>query len=91
MAEEQLTGMYEMLEALEAAIKAAPKAERETLAAVMDAYAEDFPDDFYWAVGAQSPTLLYHLINTIEAAATDDGQKKGGVVHLITRKPEGNA
>lgn len=91
MDEERITGMYDVLDALEAVIKAAPKAERDALATVMDAYAEHFPDDYDWAVSAQSPTLLYHLINTIDAAATDDGQKRGRVIHLVDRKPEGSA
>ena len=91
MAEQQMTGMYALLDALETVIKAAPKAERDALATVMDAYAEHFPDDYDWAVSAQSPTLLYHLINTIDAAATDDGQKRGRVTHLVDRKPEGGA
>jgi hypothetical protein len=86
---DELTGMYELLDALEAVLKAAPKAERDALAATINAYAEDFPDDYFWAVSAQSPTLLYHLMNAIELAATDDGEKKGRVIRLVHRKPEG--
>ena len=95
MAGESITGMYELLNALFDVIKAAPKAERETLASVIDAYAEDFPEEYFWATGAQSPALLYNLMSQIEMAATGDvlgpWQKKDRVVHLITRKPEGNA
>ena len=91
MAKEQVTGMHELLDALEAMIKAAPRAERDAFATVMEAYAEDFPDDYYCSVGPQSPTLLYHLIHSIEAAATDDGQNRGRLINLSTRKPEGNA
>ena len=91
MAEERITGMYEVLDALEAVIKAAPRAERDALATAMNAYGEHFPDDYDWAVSAQSPALLYHLVNTIDAASTDDGQKRGRVIHLVDRKPEGSA
>ncbi len=93
MTEQQMTTMttmYDVLNTLEALIKAAPKAERDALAAVLDAYAESFPDDFFWAVGAQSPTLLYHLLSTIDTAASDDGKRRR-VMRLITREPEGNA
>jgi hypothetical protein len=80
MAEKQLTGMYDVLDALEAVIKAAPKAERDALAAVLGSYANDFPDEYFWAVSGQSPALLYHLINAIER-----------VIRLVDRKPEGSA
>ena len=95
MAGESITSMYELLTALFDVIKAAPKAERETLAAVMDDYAKDFPEEYFWATGAQSPALLYNLMSRIEMAATGDvlgpWQKKGRVVNLVTRAPEGNA
>jgi len=59
------------------------------------AYAEDFPEEYFWATGAQAPALLYNLMSQIEMATTGDvlgpWQQKGRVVHLITRKPEGNA
>jgi hypothetical protein len=44
--EADITGMYELLDAIEAVIKAADPAKREALAQTMDAYAADFPDDF---------------------------------------------
>ena len=90
MAEEQTTDMYDMLEALEAVITAAPKPERDVLAEVMDSYAKDCPDDYWWSVGPQSPTLLHHLINTIEFAMADFVPKRERVVHLAARNPEGN-
>ena len=50
MAEEEFTGMYELLDALEAALKTADPAKRQALAKTSDAY--------HWAIGAQAPTLL---------------------------------
>jgi hypothetical protein len=59
------TGMYELLDAIEDVIKAADPAKRADLAKTIDAYADDFPDDFFWAVGAQAPTLLSQLLMAI--------------------------
>lgn len=74
MAEEHITDTYELLAALRAVIRVAPKAEREALASMIEDCAKDFPDDYYeflWAMGAQSPKLLYQLINAIKAASAD--------------------
>ena len=90
MAEEQTTDMYDVLEALEAVITAAPKAERDALAEAMDSYAKDCPDDYWWSVGPQSPTLLHHVINTIEFGMADVVPKRERVVRLAARKPEEN-
>ena len=49
-------GMYELLEAVEAVIKAADPEKREALAETIDAYAENFMgEEFFWAMGPQSP------------------------------------
>jgi len=50
--EKEITGMYELLDALEETLRAADPAKREAFAKTIDAYQEDFPDDFHWAVGA---------------------------------------
>jgi hypothetical protein len=92
MAEEEITGMYELLDALEEALKAADPVKRKVLAKTIDAYQEDFPDEFHWAIGAQSPTLLYHLLMSIDSACRPEAQSKPrGIVRLVDRKPEGNA
>ena len=91
MTTDNITGMYELLDALEAAIKAADPARREDLARVLDAYVEDFPDDFFWATGAQAPTLLSHLLQTIDGASHSKTETRSRVVRLVDRKPEGNA
>jgi len=88
----QLTGMYELLDALEAAIASAEPAKVKALAETIDAYHDDFPEDFHWAVGAQAPTLLYHLFSTIDAACRPgSASKTRAAVRLVDRKPEGNA
>jgi hypothetical protein len=50
--------MYQLLDALEETLRAADPAKREYLAQTLDAYHDDFPDEFHWAIGAQSPALL---------------------------------
>jgi hypothetical protein len=87
----ELTGMYELLDAVEAAIKGACPGCRQALAETIDRYAEDFPDDFYWAVGAQSPTLLSHLLMSIDGACRLEGSKSRAVIRLVDQQPEGNA
>lgn len=91
MSEKRLTGIYELLDAIEGAIKSAPAATRETLAATIAAYADDFPDDYFWAIGPQAPMMLHHLMSAIEAAANGEGETKARVIRLVDRKPEGNA
>ena len=85
-----ITSMYELLDAIEAVVKAADPAKREALARTIDAYSEDCPEDFFWAIGAQSPTLLSHLLMAIDSATRPDSQSKPRpVVRLVDRKPEG--
>ena len=92
MADEPITGMYEMLEALEDALKSADSAKREVLAKTIDAYHGDFPEDVDWALGAQSPTLLYHLFMSITGTCRQDGESKPrSVPRLVDHKPEGSA
>lgn len=82
----ETTSMPELLDALGAVIRAAPKADREALASMIEDYSRDFPHNYYeflWAMGAKSPKLLYHLINAIKAAAADDGQKRGGIAIAV--------
>ena len=50
-----MTGMYELIDAIEVAIKSADPQKRLALAKTIDAFAEDFPEDFFWAVGPQAP------------------------------------
>ncbi|MGY3409161.1 hypothetical protein ACVWZV_005274 [Bradyrhizobium sp. GM5.1] len=58
----QLTGMYELLDALRAVIASGDPALRRSLAEVFAAYEDDFPEEFAWATGAQAPTLLSNLM-----------------------------
>src|SRR5262249_50733884 len=88
----EITGMYEFLDALEEVIKASDPAKRDKLAKTIDAYHDDFPEDFYWAIGASSPTLLSHLVMLIDWACRPDAKSKPrSVVRLVDRKPEGSA
>ena len=85
------TGMYEVLDAIEAAIKACDPKKRKALAAAVDAYAEDFPDEFDWAIGVQSPNLLALIMMTIDGACRGEGSKPRAVLRLADRKLEGNS
>lgn len=87
--DEPLVGMYELLEALEAVIKAADPDKRAALAATIDDYQESFPDEFFWAMGAQSPTLLYYLMTSIDMSCRPEAQSKPRApIRLVNRKPE---
>src|SRR3954470_1765271 len=92
MGAHELTGMYDLLDALEAVVKAADPAKREVLAQTLDAYADDFPDEFFWAIGPQAPALLNHMVSAIDAACRPEKQSKPRApIRLVDRKPEGNA
>jgi hypothetical protein len=88
---DDVTGMYELFDSIEAVIKAADPAKREHLARTIDAYANDFPDDFFWAIGAQAPTLLSQIVQTIDMACRLEAQSKPRPIRLVDRKPEGSA
>jgi hypothetical protein len=84
--------MYHLLDALEAVIQAADPTKRETLAKTIDDYAEDSPDEFFWAIGVQSPVLLHHLFMAIDASCRPASKSKPRpVIRLVDRKPEGSA
>jgi hypothetical protein len=83
--------MYGVLDALEAVIASADPAKREALAEAIDAFHNNFPNDFHWALSAQSPTLLYHLFMSIDSACRPEAETKGRVLKLVDRTPEGNA
>jgi hypothetical protein len=86
-----LVGMWELLEAIEAVIKAADPAKRKALAQTIDDYSSGMlGDEFLWAVGPQSPSLLFHLMNSIDAACRPDEQSKvRPPIRLVTRAPDG--
>jgi hypothetical protein len=91
MSDEPFTGMYELLDAIEAVIKASDPAKREALASTLDAFAEDCPYDFFWAIGPQAPTFLNSLLMAIDFAVREPGESKTRVIRLVDRKPEGSA
>jgi len=58
----------------------------------MDAYHDDFPDEWHWAAGGQAPALLHHLFMAIDMACRPEFEPKPGrVIRLAHRKPDGNA
>jgi hypothetical protein len=89
---EEFTSMFDLLDAIEAVIKAADPEKRKVLASTIDDYADSMPDDFFWSIGAQAPTLLSHLMMVIDSACRPDAQSKPrAAIRLVDRKPEGNA
>jgi hypothetical protein len=85
-----MSGMYGFLEALESLIKASAEGKRNELANALETYADDFPEEFEWAVGGQSPALLHHLMMIIDLASHP--AKPGRVIKLVDREPpEGSA
>jgi hypothetical protein len=92
MADDPITGMYEVLDAVKDMLKSADPAKREKLAKTLDAYHEDFPDEFHWAISAQSPALLHTLMISIDVACrSDEKAKPRSHIRLVDRKPEDNA
>jgi hypothetical protein len=88
----EIVGVYELLDAVEAVVKSADPAQRKALAQTLDAYADDFPDEFYWATGVQAPMLLHHLLTSIDIASRPAAQSKARAANrLAESKPEGNA
>jgi hypothetical protein len=82
-----LVGMYDFLDAVEAAIKSAAPAERNALAKIIEHYCVDFPDEFFWATGPQAPTLLNHLM----LAVTPDGRDRTQELKFAKASPAGTA
>ena len=82
-------GVWELLEAIEAVIKAADPEKRKALARTIDAYSDDFPDDFFWAIGPQSPGMLSNLLMAIDSACRPDTQSKPRApIRLVTRSSD---
>jgi hypothetical protein len=85
---DDFTSMYDVLDALEAAIGASDPEKRESLADAIDGYSETFPEDFHWATGGQSPTLLSNLLMAIDCSCRPDAQSKPRpAIRLVDRKP----
>jgi hypothetical protein len=92
MDKDEPTSMFDLLDAIEAVISAADPAKREALAKTIDAYAEDFPEDFFWAISAQAPSLLAHVMMSIDCACRPPSESKPRpVIRLVDRKPGGGA
>jgi hypothetical protein len=92
MDDDEPTSMFNLLDAIEAVISAADPAKRETLAKTIDAYAEDFPEDFFWAIGAQAPMLLANMLMSIDSFCGPPSQSKPRpVIRLVDRKPASEA
>jgi len=74
-----------VLDALEAAIRSCDPDKRAALAKMIEGWHHDFPEDFHWAVGAQSPSLLANLVMAIDAACRPDTESKPKPVRIVDR------
>jgi hypothetical protein len=86
MAPPNCTSLYDLLKVIEDVIRSADREKRDTLAATFDNYAEENPNEFFWATGAQAPALLHHIMLTIDSACRPDdeqGQHRGHIIRLI--------
>ena len=84
------TGIYDLLEAIEDAVRTADFEKRNALATALDRYAEDNARDFFWATGPQAPALLHHIVLAIDQACRSDAKRRHlRRVHLVYREPEG--
>lgn len=79
----EIVGMYDVLDALECALGSASPERRKALSDTLKAYSEDFPDEFFWAVGPQSPTLLSHLMTVIDRDPGTLGREGKAAKELI--------
>jgi len=61
----ELTGIFELLDVVEKVVRSADPALQAELQDTLNAYAQDFPDEFYWAVGVQAPAMLHHLMHAL--------------------------
>ncbi|SRR5258706_12762866 len=74
MADDDVTNVYDFLDALGQTIASSDPAKRELLAQTIDAYSNDFPDDFYWSISAQAPLLLANLMMEIDSSCRPEAQ-----------------
>jgi hypothetical protein len=65
--------MFDLLEDLQRVLQSADPVKLRDLAETFQAYHDDCPDEFRWAFGAQAPSLLYHLMNTIGGSCLGSG------------------
>ena len=88
MADDDATNVYDFLDALGQTIASSDPAKRELLAPTIDAYSNDFPDDFYWSISAQAPLLLANLMMEIDSSCRPEAQSKPRpAIRLVDRKP----
>ena len=84
--DDDITSIYELLDAIEAVIKAADPAKREALTRTIDAYAESFPRGL----------LLGHRLTSADTPAPPAqydrlGMPSGGTIEAAPRHPVGRS
>ena len=75
--DDELIGHYEMIDALDAVIKASTPEKRAALRNTIDAWSTGtLGDEFWWATSAQAPALLHNLMIAVDLAAYSDDEEK---------------
>jgi hypothetical protein len=67
--DETITSIDEVVEAVYACIQTSNPTKRDHLAKTINAYREDFSEDYRWATGGQSPYILSELMRRISVAS----------------------
>ena len=73
---EKIITLYELLDAIEAVVECSDPNKQADLAVTIDQYEKNFPDEFYWAVGAQSPHLLHEIMMVLDTACRSESPSK---------------
>jgi hypothetical protein len=76
--EQPMTGMYELLDAIESVIASADAAKRGALAKTIDAYCEDFPEEFFWATSAQARSGGLFVFLSLNLDASSGRRNRAG-------------
>src|SRR5258708_12330584 len=91
MADDDVTNVYDFLDALGETIASSDPAKRELLAQTIDAYSNDFPYDFYWSIIAQSPLLLANLMMEIDSSCRPEAHSHPRPsIRLLDKNPRPN-
>jgi hypothetical protein len=81
--------IYDVLDALNAAIGSADPVKRSELYASLSAWSRDNPQDACWSFGMQAPALLRALMIEIDAASMPENERTPKPVRPALRVVDG--
>lgn len=76
LSRKKITGLHELADAVETIVNAAAPELKTMLAKTFDDYARDFPEEYFWATGAQAPVLLHRLMFACEPVSSPKAATK---------------